>query len=167
MRDLLKTMTDFKQNIKPIKRPASIVFMLLFDILLVYQIKYELFESKNLIFLLFALAGTGIFVLKPFVTNLELTINDQNLLIAHRIFNFKIITKKYLLNEISGFNVIKNVKENTYWGSNGIRIFDRTPVVLSFKNNNKIIAVGKSYQIEDIEKIIKELKRRQKTSNQA
>ena len=160
-------MTEFKQNIKPIKRPASIVFMLLFDILLVYQIKYELFESKNLIFLLFALVGTGIFVLKPLFTNLELTITDQNLLIAHRIFNFKIITKKYLLNEISGFNVIKNVKENTYWGGIGIRIFDRTPLVLSFKNKNKIITVGKSYQIEDIEGIIKEIKRRQKTSNQA
>ena len=85
-------MIEYKQNIKPIKRPASIVFMLLLDFLLIYLTKQELFESKNLIFLLFALGGTGIFVLKPFVSNLEIKIDNQNLIITNRIFNFKLIT---------------------------------------------------------------------------
>jgi hypothetical protein len=167
MQDLMKTMTEYKQNIKPIKRPASIVFMLVFDFIILYLTKYELFESKNLIFLLLAIIGTGIFVLKPFVTNLELRITDKNLIITNRIFNFNILTKNFLLREMTGINVKKNINENTYWGGNGIRIYDKTPIVLTFQINNKNIIVGKSYQIDDIEKIITELKRRQKTANPA
>jgi len=160
-------MLEYRQNMKTIKRPASIAFMLLFDFILVYLTKYELFELKNLIFLLFAIVGTGIFVFKPLVTNLELTVNDQSLIVAHRILNINIITNKYLLKEISGLNVVKNVKENTFWGGNGIRIYDRTPIVLTFQNKNKKIIVGKSYQIEDIERILKEIKTRQRTPNPA
>ncbi len=164
---LKETMTEFKQKIKPIRRPASIAFMLVIDFLILYLTKNELFEVKNLIFIFFGIFGTVLFVLKPLVTILELRITDNKLILIYSIFNFKILTKNYFLNEMSGIDVINNINENTFLGGNGIRIYDKTPVVLTFENNNKKIILGRSFQIDDIEKIITELKRRQKTQNPA
>jgi len=68
---------------------------------------------------------------------------------------------------MSKINVIKNAKENTYWGGNGIRIYDSTPIVLTFQNKNKKQIIGESYEIKDIEVIIREIKRKQITPNPA
>lgn len=158
-------MIVYQQNIKPIRRIASIVFILVFDFLLIYFLKSKIFEKANIIFIIVGIVGTWIFFVKPFVISLELLITNETLIKSYRLFNLKIYSVRFPLEEITKIKILKDVKEKTSWGMNTLVIYDKTPKVLSFTHKGKLVTIGKSYKINEIEKVIKEIENQKKKIN--
>lgn len=155
-------MSDYVVKIQTIKRPVTILFVFIWDIMLsVVVIKAEPFE---LIYLL----GIGIGLLLTFIVvkqlffQLQIHITSDMLLFRTLIFNLPVCTNTYLLKDISDLHIMRDVKENTFWGGKGWRIYDKTPIVLAFRYKNRLVQEGITYNWINIDETIKEIKKRKK-----
>jgi len=153
-------MTDYATTIESIKRPLTILFVIFWDVMVAFVIwQSKTFEWEHMMFVLSGIF-INIIIFKQWLSRLEVQISDDTLLFRILIFNVPIKTNAYLIKEISELDVKLDAKEQTYWGTRGLRKFDRTPFVLTFKYKGKKVEHGLSFNWTNIGETISELKRR-------
>ena len=163
MKEYLKPMNNYHQEIKAIVRPGSIVFIIVFDLLVIILLKKKLFEINNLVFLVSAVAGTFFFLLKPVFSKRTITISDEFMVVRKLLFNIAYQSTSYQIKEINQPAKRTNVAEDSFWGGNGFRIYDRTPAVLTFNYKNKSVEIGRSFLLPDVDEVIREIRTRQRS----
>jgi len=153
-------MTDYATTIESIKRPLTILFVVIWDVMVAFMIwQTPNFDWKHMLFVIFGIF-INVIIFKQLLSKLEVRISDDTLLFRILIFNVPFKTNAYLLKEISELDVKLDAEEQTYWGTQGLRKFDRTPFVLSFKYKGKKVEHGLSFNWTNIDETIRELKRR-------
>jgi len=142
------------------------VFVLIFLYLLINDsISFRLFLPLNFENLVFFVLGLIIFIFSTtqiiwmLTGKAKVKLDEKSLTLVKTFLSFK-TTTNYDLDLIQSIKVIRNKKSNTYWGGNGIRIYDRNPVIISFKYQGKEIEIGDKLENFDADFLKKEINAR-------